>query len=172
MVSRAERIVAIDNFMAAPKRVVRPDGAGQWRRGGASEDERELQWPLEIDGEQIPDAFLKVVGWVRERTYFRLMMLNPMAICPLDYTDETHGNPPPHMDGIPPLVVGPHYHSWPINRRFFSQRDPPVELSNAISYPGGGQSFDAILRWFCHDVNIEPLPPGHLIGLPRLEQLL
>lgn len=172
MVTRAERIAAINEFMVAPKRVVRPESVGEWRLGGANDDEREIQWPLEIDGEHVPDAFLKIVGWVRDRTHFRLMVLHSVAICRLDYTDEIHTNPPPHLNRVPPLVAGPHYHSWLINRDFFLQHDPPVRLLNALPYDGGGQSFDAILRWFCDDVNIEPLPPAHRIELPRLEQLL
>jgi hypothetical protein len=35
-----------------------------------------------------------------------------------------------------------------------------------------GQTFDAILRWFCANTNIESLPPGHLISVPAPEFLV
>ena len=171
MVTRAERIAAIDAFMDAPKRLVAPQRQSPWMPG-FFDDEKQIQWPLEIDGEQVPDAFLRVAGRVRGPIAFRLIVLYSTAVCRLDFTDETHANPPPLLPGLPPLVTGPHYHSWPINRHFFNLQDGAVPLSNAIPYPGGGMAFDAILRWFCDDVKIEQPPPDHLIELPRLERLL
>ena len=79
--------------MAAEKRVVRSDAQGVWLPG-ATEDERQLRWPLEVDGELIPDAALLVAGYPRERELiFRLMILCQAAVCRLDYTEETHANP-------------------------------------------------------------------------------
>lgn len=173
MRTRDELVAAIDSFMAARKRVVRPNAQGAWMKGFAP-DEFEMKWPLEVAGEQLPDAYLKVVGYPRERgsLVFRLMILCPAAVCRLDHTDENHANPAGPIDGVPPFVEGPHYHSWPINRRFFWASDHPVRLANAVPFDGAGRSFDAILRWFCDSNNIEPLPPEHLIELPRMERLL
>lgn len=171
MTTRAQRLAALDAFMLAPKRIVRPDAQGVWLPG-ATEDERQLRWPLEVAGELIPDAALLVAGYPRERgLIFRLMILCPAAVCRLDHTDEFHANPAPHPAGVPASVVGPHYHSWPINRLFFETNDHPVKLRNAVPFTPH-PSFDAALRWFCHDNVIEPLPPNHQIALPRLDTLL
>ena len=171
MTTRAERLVALDRFMAAQKRVVRPDVQGEWLPG-ALEDERRLRWPLEVDGELLPDSALLVVGYPRERELiFRLMILHPAALCRLDHADEFHMNPTPLGDGVPPSVQGPHYHCWPINRAFFEMYDHPVKLRNAVLFEPH-PSFDAALRWFCHDNGIEPLPANHQIELPRLDTLL
>jgi hypothetical protein len=116
----------------------------------------------------------------RERDLkFRLGILFPAMICRLDYADETHTN---SIDGVllravPYAVQGPHYHSWPLNRRFFRGVTLPQTLLDAGPYDAGpynepGRTFDAILRWFCADTNIETLPPDHLISLPVPELLL
>lgn len=126
----------------------------------------------EVDGEQVPDAFLKIVGRVRAPFSYRLMVVHSTAVCRLDYANESHANPLPLLEGLPRLVYGPHYHSWPINRHLFTLLDGAVPLLNAVAFEGGGVQFDANLRWFCDDVGIEQLPPDHLIELPRLERLL
>ena len=66
----------------------------------------------------------------------------------------------------PATVTGPHYHSWALNRRFFKGVTKAPRLLDATPYPGAGRSFDAILRWFCTDTNIESLPPDHRIEPP------
>ena len=100
---------------------------------------------------------------------FRLQIVMDGPVCRLDYTDETHPN---SIDGytngwVPMTVTGPHYHSWPINQRFFRGVTKPPKLHDALSYTEPGRAFDAILRWFCTDTNIDSLPGSHLIGLPE-----
>ena len=174
MTTRAEKVVALDAFMAARKRIVRANAQGEWRSGHI-QDEKILKWPLAVDGVIQPGASIAIIGNPRrrDRLFFRVEILYPAAICRLDYTDEPHTNSAnAAADGLPQTVVGEHYHSWPINRRFFKDFDHPVRLQNAAPYQDATRSFDAILRWFCDDTNIEPLPPGHQLELPRLERLL
>ena len=116
-----------------------------------------------------------VVAFPHQRELkFRLGIQFPGMICRLDFTAETHPNT---LDGIkvglvPPIVTGPHYHSWPINRRFFRGVTKPPELHDAVPYREAGRTFDAVLRWFCTDTNIDSLPPGHRIAMPPRELLL
>jgi hypothetical protein len=146
------------------------------RNGGPSFSQYEvvMKYPLEIEGE-LRGAQLMVVGFPRERNLkFRLGILFPAMICRLDYTDETHSN---SLSGgllrtVPFIVRGPHYHSWPLNRRFFRGSTVPPELHDAARYNEPGRTFDAILRWFCADTKIQSLPPSHLISLPAPELLL
>jgi hypothetical protein len=88
---------------------------------GFAPGEVETKYPLEVDGE-LRGAQLMIVGFPREPDLkFRLGILFPAMICRLDYTDETHMNSVNGflLDTVPSQVVGPHYHSWPLNRRFF-----------------------------------------------------
>jgi hypothetical protein len=164
---------AVDAFLATPKRIVGYDISPLWAPGYAP-GTVEMKYPLEIEGE-LRGAQLMIVGFPRERELkFRVGILFPAMICRLDYTDETHQNSATGVlaGAVPPEVVGPHYHSWPLNRRFFRGTVRPVELHDAVPYLEPGRTFDAILRWFCTETNIEQLPPDHLIALPRADTLL
>ena len=167
----AEIAVAVDNFMGRPKRIVGTDELPAWGPGH-TRHELATYYPLEVEGEQF--ARLMVVGFRRERSLkFRLGILFPPMVCRLDYTDEYHPNT---VDGVldlglPPYVDGPHYHSWPLNRRFFHRIASPIDLHDAMPYAEPGRSFDAILRWFCMDTQIESLPANHRIELPTPDQM-
>ncbi len=155
--------------MALPKRIVGVDLPGQWVRGYRV-GELEMRYPLEIEGE-LRDAYLMIVGFPRERGLkFRLGILCPAMVARIDFTDEVHPNAIPGWEeyGLPPAVIGPHYHSWPINRRFFKGVTVSPRLHHATPFMGG-RSFDAVLRWFCTDTNIEAPPANHAIGLPPPE---
>jgi hypothetical protein len=102
---------------------------------------------------------------------FRLCLIASTSICRLDFTDETHANPYGGIEGLPPLVDGPHCHSWRVNRRFFHNSQAPIRLYNAEAYTGPTTSFDNILRWFCADIHAESLPHDHRIQLPLRDQL-
>ena len=116
-----------------------------------------------------------VACFPRERNLkFRLGILFPAMICPLDYTDETHPNSISGflLRAVLNVVTGPHCYSSPLNRRFFRGIPAPQTLHDAVPYYEPGRAFDEILRWFCADTNIESLPPGHPISLPAPEFLV
>jgi hypothetical protein len=105
-----EIIVAVDAFMAAPKRIIGYDSAPQWGPS-FSQYEAATKYPLEIGGE-LRGAQLMVVGFPRERKLkFRLGILFPAMICRLDYTDETHPNSISGflMHSVPYVVTGPDF---------------------------------------------------------------
>jgi hypothetical protein len=174
MASSQTLIAAADAFMATRKRILGAQSPPQWAPGFTS---RELvtKYPLELSGEL--RGALMVVGFPHERALkFRLGILIPAMIDRLDHTDETHAN---SIDGVltgavPPVVTGPHHHSWPLNRRFFHgmTMSRPPKLYYAAPFTEPGRTFDAVLRWFCDDTNIEPLPTDHRIELPRAELLI
>jgi hypothetical protein len=173
MATRAEKVAQIDAFMAARKQIVSPHTQGTWQKAH-SPNERQLKWPLAIDGVIHPGSGLLIVGdpTRKDRLFFRLAVLCPAAVCRLDFTDETHANSAKApAEGIPAIIRGEHYHSWGINRRFFRDFDHPVEIRNAVPYEGAGRTFDSILRWFCEDTHIDPLEPDHQLALPTLEML-
>lgn len=173
MATASDIAAAVDAFMATEKRIVGAETSPTWAPGFVPR-ERKMLYPLEVEGEQ-RGAHFYIVCFPRERDLmFRLGILFPGMICRLDYTDETHAN---SLQGIlsgavPIEVSGPHYHSWPLNRRFFRGATVAPRLHDAAPFPGGGRSFDAVLRWFCADTKIEPIAPDHRIALPGSDRLL
>lgn len=173
-VRRDAGLARIDDFMAAPKRIAGYASALAWVPGWTTA-QKEVRLPIEVNGE-LQGAQILVVGYPWEpKLQFRLgLLIFRDLICRLDYADETHPNSlTGYMAGrVPEEVRGPHYHSWPVNREYFRGGTKPDKLYDAVPYPGSGRTFDAILRWFCSDTNIDPLPPGHRIELPLPEKLL
>jgi hypothetical protein len=157
-------------FLQTPKRLVGAESPIQWA-DGRNEHEMVIHLPLEVNGEQ-SGAKLMVVGFPRSRELkFRVAILMTRSVCRLDYTDETHVNAVTEGYKIQPIVKGPHYHSWKVNRMLCRSTALPVRLLMAIPFDGKGRSFDAILRWFCSDNNIEGLATNHCIELPKLDRL-
>lgn len=174
MATVADLTSAVDRFMSAEKWVVGADQPISSWSDGYSPNERVARFPLEVEGELLSGAHLMVVGFTGASTLkFQLSLCFNAAICRLDYTDETHTNSlllP--EDGLPHQVTGPHYHSWPINRRFFKSAIAAPQLHNAAPFFLWARTFDSILRWFCEDTRILGLPPNHRIELPRRDRLL
>ncbi len=168
----ADTASAVDEFLRTPKTLVGADTALPWARG-YSPLEQVVHYPLEVGGE-LTGAQLMIVGFPDSAVLkFRLGILFPGAVCRLDYTDEVHPNTQRiPEDNVPIIVRGPHYHSWPINRRFCRSGGLPAKLHNAEHFVANARSFDAILRWFCADTNVIGIGPNHRIELPRPERLL
>ncbi len=171
MVTAADVASAVDRFLQAEKVAVGVEHPMAWARG-FSEYEVELRIPLLVEG-QLLGSQLMVAGFPGATMLkFRLMLLFPGAVCRLDFTDEKHVNSlATATDGIPSSVSGPHYHSWPINRRFCRGMNLPMRLHNAVPFAEPGRTFDSILRWFCSDVGIKGLPTTHRIELPIRDRL-
>jgi hypothetical protein len=130
-----------------------------------------MKYPIQVGGELI-GVQLMVVCFPQHPWQFRLGILAPAILTRIDFTDETHANALANPeDGVEPLVTGPHYHPWRLNRRFFHGVTIPPKLHLAIAFDAAG-TFDATLRWFCADNGIESLPSGHRIELPGTGQLL
>jgi hypothetical protein len=169
----ADFVVQFDAFMATIKRIRGSDSPPVWGPG-FTRYEQQMLYPLEVAGE-LPGAHLSIIRFPRERALkFRLGLLYGGMVCRLDYTDETHVNSLAGAGSgiVPPVVSGPHYHSWPLNRRFFHGATKPPRLHDATPYNHSGRSFDGILRWFCADTMIESLPANHRIELPPPDVLL
>jgi hypothetical protein len=163
-------VETIDAFMAAQKHAMGADDLLAWQPG-RNTNERVLRLPLEVDGEQHGQTLL-IKGFPRERGLkFRIGINFPPAICRVDFANEIHPNSKSEPLDYVPRIEGPHYHSWPANRRFFTAPRTPLRLHNAIDLGTPGRIFDAVLRWFCEDVRIQ-LPANHTIELPRQETLL
>jgi hypothetical protein len=163
---------AVDAFVSAPKRILGADEPYIWGNG-YNPLEVKARFPIEVGGESPDAARLEIIGFPNaSELKFRVSLCYSAAISRLDYTDETHPNTRRESgDSIPPLVTGPHYHSWALNRRFFKGVSKAPQLHNASEFLMRAQ-FGSILRWFCQEMNIDQPPGGHLIDLPRRERLL
>lgn len=172
MATVKDMVAALDAFVEKRKRIHGAYEGYVWGPG-YSQHERAVSFPIEVDGELSKPARLLIVGFPQSKEMkFRLSLCFGAAIARLDYTDETHPNTHRMLtDGIPPLVQGPHYHSWPLNRRFFRGAKTPPDLHNAATFTMQS-SFDSILRWFCTDTNIDQLGGSHLIELPPRDRLI
>ena len=165
------KIAMLDAFMGAPKRIVGCDQAPSYLPG-YSKKELVAKYPLEVGGEQPGAHFTVTANLQKLQPFFRLQILFPACVCRLDFTDELHINTfREPLDGVGWSMNGPHYHSWPVNKRFYRTLDKPIELHNAVPLPDCGRTFDAVLRWFCSDNKIESLPSNHRIVLPVRETL-
>jgi hypothetical protein len=99
----------------------------RWEIGETVMAASAFRWRL-----RVPGAQLMVVCLPRERNLkFRLGIL--AMICHLDYTDETHPNSISEflLRAVPYVVTGPHYHSLPLNRRFFRGITAPQTLHDS-----------------------------------------
>jgi hypothetical protein len=132
MTKTKELIEAVDDFLAARKAIRGADTHYTWVPG-YSQFERKTSFPIEVAGELPEAARLEIVGFPQSPSVqFRLSLCYNCAICRLDFTDETHLNTMRiESDGIPYSVGGPHFHSWPLNRRFFKGAATPPKLHNA-----------------------------------------
>ncbi len=166
----------IDEFLNSKKAILGADNHFEWV-SGYSQYECKAKFPIILDGESQQHARFELTGFTNSTELkFRLALCFGAIICRLDYTDETHANILRlSEENLPSVVHGPHYHSWNINRRFFKGvkplQKPAPKLENAEIFKMRG-NFDSILRWFCAEVNIEPLSSAHLISLPSRDFLL
>lgn len=158
----------IDGLLAACKTI---GGKPDWQ--DTYNNEARLIMPLAIDGVSC-NADLKIISYpIDGHSKYRIMLCAPKCIWRVDYvTGEPHVNSFNRpIDLVEAYINGPHYHSWPDNRKFATHSSLPDRLENARILPAGLQSFDSTLRWFCGKTNIDQ-PPTGLIVLPSRTRLL
>lgn len=171
MTRPADIASAVERFLKTEKLAVGIESPIAWAPG-FNEHEVEIRIPLEIDGEQTGSQLMVVAFPAAQSLKFRIGVLFPGAVCRLDFTDETHVNSfAEKSEAIPGIVCGPHYHSWPLNRRFCKGTKLPTKLHNASVFSPIARTFDSVLRWFCSDVGIAGLPTTHRIELPTRDRL-
>jgi hypothetical protein len=177
MATAIPSLETLDAFMNAEKDIVNADFQnGRWEDTHI-QAEKIMKWPLALaeTGEILPGASLGITTHLtrRDMPIFRIQVFCPIALARLDHADEIHpNNLSDVMAGIVPAFVdGPHYHSWPLNRRFFSPNQV-IELKNATLFTSGAASFDAALRWFCDENRINQPPNHHRIELLGPDRLL
>lgn len=126
-----------------------------------------LKLPIDVAGVMRGQELVIVSYPASENLRFTINIVYGISICRLDF-DETGGHTNgflAHLDMLPIIVSGSHFHRWEINKRFIEGNGKLEELKHAESLPTTIRSFDAALRWFCDETKIN-LPHNHLIELP------
>ena len=163
-------VQAVDAFMAANKVLVLGNSAPQWQQARDNAAKR-LKMPLEVNDEQ-HGQFLLIDSFPNHqslRFHLAIIFDNPAApadhgqvVCRLDFHHEAiHSNG--FGQSVPELVRGPHWHSWELNRHTIKRIDRHFDLHLAEEFTQARQ-FDAALRWYCKERNIQL--GAHQIELP------
>lgn len=158
----------IDGLLATRKTI---SGEPDWQ--DTYNNQARLIMPLAVEGVSC-GADLKVIAYpIDGHSKYSILVCAPKCIWRVDYvTGEPHVNSLSRPDDLSEADInGPHYHSWPDNRRFATHSSLPDRLENARILPAGLQTFDSTFRWFCGETNIDQ-PPTGLISLPSRMRLL
>lgn len=166
-------VAAVDEFFPVPKALIGADSASTWTRGyGQANLEYKLLLPIEVEGEQ-RGQYLMILAYPNNPTMmFKIgMKFFDHIVCRLDFELEaTHGNNFRSWgDGLPPVVVGPHWHKWSLNRTLVTSLGFPLQLHNAVPFEES-KKFDATLRAYCSDWSINL--GRHAIELPQRDMLI
>ena len=167
-------VAAIDAFMQCKKFLIGSDSPPSWQMGRElGNGEVTLKLPLGVNGEIGDQKLIINASPNALNLKFNILITFEPAICRLDFDDrETHMNS--HAiggDSIESVVHGPHYHSWGLNKRFFTHSSKPIELHNATPLEANIRGFDSALRWFC-DTNKIILKHDHRILFPVRDLLI
>lgn len=173
MVAVSDFVAAVDAFYPVKKVLVGADIPPSWTQGyGPLNSEYKLLLPIEIDGEQ-RGQYLMVLAYPNNHTLmFKIgMKFFSHVVCRLDFELEaTHANNfRAWGDGLPLMVIGPHWHKWGLNRSMVTSIGFPLQLHNAVPFDAS-RRFDAVLRNYCADWSIEL--GQHLIELPKKDTLI
>lgn len=167
----ADFVAAVDSFVPLQKTLVGAEMEPDWKRGREL-NERKLLLPIEVDGEQRGQS-LMVLAYPNNPTLMFKVGIQFLGhvVCRLDFEFEAvHANNFQSVgDGLPRLVVGPHWHKWVINKGYILSSGLPFKLRNAVPFDNHPR-FDAALRAFCAEWNIEL--GHHAIELPHRDALL
>lgn len=166
-----EFIDAVDLFLKTDKRLIGADDHPQWS-SGRDIDTVCLKLPLEVNGEIIGQTLYIQARSQLPSLNFSIGIVFESCICRLDYCEDTkHLNPiGSASEGLVPLIVGPHYHSWEANRNFLSAGNKAFKLKRAVPFTNA-RMFDAALRWFCGENRIV-LPSKLTIEIPSRSRLI
>lgn len=159
-------VQAADAFVAADKTPLFGNAPG-WQPARDDYAVR-LKIPLERDGEHHSGEYLTMDAYPdRHPNEFKIgLMFGDRIIDRLDYTPKSV-HPNPLVAPVPYVVMGPHWHSWELNRVYI--KGGGFQKLVVADHFHGAKQFDAALRWYCKARNITL--GAHPIEFPHPEQL-
>ena len=165
MSTREEFIATVTAFLAAEKTLAGIDLPPQWMPS-RTRPELCIKIPIELGGVQYGQQLVVVAP--SARADFSLSIVHGGGVVRLDFEPRSGGHRNTllaHLDGLPGVVSGTHFHRWEYNTRFVEGDGRLEELKHAEELPAAVRSFDAALRYLCGETNTT-LPHGHRIELP------
>lgn len=169
MPTREEFIAEVDRLLEVQKTLAGTESI-EWQ-DGRTIGSKVIKIPIAVAGIQFGTQ-LVVNAYPQEPGRFSFLLVHKIAISRLDVTDdgEIHGNfQALPNENLPPLVNGPHFHEWALNRRLIEGSNKLQKLPLARPFYQT-RNFNSALRWFCAEVKIE-LPFDLALELPPREQL-
>ena len=158
-------VAKVTAFLAAEKTLAGVDLPPHWMPS-RTRPEQCIKVPIEIEGVQYGQQLVIVTP--SARADFSLSIIYAVGVTRLDFEPHSGGHRNTllaHLDGLPGVVTGAHFHRWKHNVRFVEGDGRLEELKHAEDLPPSIRTFDAALRFFCDETNIR-LPHGHRIELP------
>lgn len=165
MPTREDFIKEVGEFLVTNKSLAGIGVPQQWQPSRRP-TELCVKIPIEAHDAQSGQSLVIEFTPASQGLEFSISIVCGVGICRLDF-DETggHTNTIGHLDGLPPVVNGSHFHRWEHNSRFVESYNKLPELKTAEEIPATIHTFDAALRWFCDETQIQ-LPHNHHIELP------
>lgn len=168
MIKGADFIKAVDAFMASPKSLIGVTDP-QWALSGRDAYRKCLKLPIEVNDEISGQKLLIQADPTKDDLVFSVgIIFLERCVCRIDFDNrDRHFN---HFHvALPHVVAGPHWHSWELNRGDFKKLGHFKKLRYASGFTAAKQ-FDATLRWYCQERNIQL--GAHGIEFPGKDGLL
>lgn len=165
MPTKDEFVAEVTAFLAVEKTLAGIDLPPQWMPS-RTRPELCIKIPIERDGVQYGQQLVIVAP--SARADFSISIVHSVGVTRLDFEPRSGGHRNTllaHLDGLPGIVSGTHFHRWKHNVRFIEGDGKLEELKHAEDLPPSIRTFEAALRYFCTETNIR-LPHGHRIELP------
>ena len=153
MIKGPEFIKAVDAFIAAPKSLAGADDP-QWVRSERDIYKFCLKLPIEVDDELSGQKLLIQADPTKDDLVFSVgILFLERCICRIDFDKgDAHFN---HWHpALPHVAEGSHWHSWELNKNDFKKLGHYKKLRYASEFRAAKQ-FDATLRWYCQERNID-----------------
>jgi len=159
----------VEAFLAGAPRHVLPV-PGTWGDGNRDGESR-MRLPISVDGEIGQFEIELIVAPNSESPGLRIVLMCGRAFWRLCLNPEPHTNSLNRPIDLPPMVDGPHQHTWPDNRMFGAPGALPQKLRNARILPVEIDTNEKAFGWFLPQVNILP-PTWEMPPWPRRSLLL
>ncbi|MGB7974498.1 MAG: hypothetical protein WCF81_09145 [Roseiarcus sp.] len=167
--ARIDEIEAVDRFIASDKRLSGAAPEFGPRSNSNDGSSWEAVWPIAN-----PDGVVET-GQVRVRSspasdkpFSIVLIFQDNCVFRVDFVDKSicHINPLSAVSaGLPPLVCGPHCHTWDANRvHLMGAGDWELRLREPLAPQI--RKFEQAFVWFAQQVNISLLPRDRLFELP------
>jgi hypothetical protein len=171
--SRKDEVSFADQFLLDKKTLYGPPpefGLKQNSRRKKGDSSWEAIWPIANSMNVAESGQLRVL-WTpaSDKPFTIAVVYRSNCLFRLDFVSLTicHSNPLFSRGvGLPPMVCGPHFHSWDANRMHILSSAPLWELACREPLPAQIRRFDQAFPWLADKVNLILRPDQRQFGPP------